>query len=297
MAKMTSTDFCQRLKYLAMSRASQYSNKFPYNCLYIHSGYISADCTGLVKSLINEPSIYNKTSPVGYYVKPSQVIPDTTVKGILDLCSGTSSNFGRIEKGEFLAMLGGDGNKHAGVFVGEFRDGGICNTVESTCDWGANKITTSYTDEQGYRWDHKGGTRAPSKWDYHGKLDKYIDYSEKENPEEYPYEWKRVWVLIKPDGSLVKGWQKMQWSKGTDWFYFDKNGIMLTGWQKLKWSKGTDWFYFDDKNGNMLLGWQKLKWSKGTDWFYFDKNGAMVTGTQVIDGKTYKFDSNGALIS
>ena len=291
MAKMTSSQFCERLKYLAMKRASQYSNKFPYNCLYIHSNYISADCTGLVKSLINEPDIYNKTAPVGYYVKPSQVIPDTTVGGILNLCTNVSKNFSQIRAGEFLAMLGSDGNKHAGVFVGEFNDGGICNTVESTCDWGANKMTTSYTAPDGSRYDHKGGKKAVSGWDYHGMLTDYITYEA--IPDDPPYVWERVWVLRNTDGTLVKGWVELK----KKWYYLDQNGIMLTGWQKLKWSKGTDWFYFDDEKGEMLTGWQKLKWSKGTDWFYFDSNGAMVTGTQVIDGKTYTFDENGALIS
>lgn len=288
MVVMTSAQFCERLKYLAMKRKSRYSNKYPYNCLYINAGeIISADCTGLIKSLINDPTAYKRTSPIGWYVTPGQNIPDTTVKGILNLCSGKSNDFKSIVPGEYLAMLGADGNKHAGVYVGEFNDGGICNTVESTGDWSANKITTSYTDENGNRYNHKGGTKAPSKWDYHAKLSRYVSYdAPKDNRT-----WVKKWYLY--DGNkMLKGWQKVK----NVWYYLDdKTGEMLTGWQKLKWSKGEDWFYFDD-SGKMLTGWQQLKWSKGTNWFYFYDTGAMATGTVTIDGKTYKFDDNGVWI-
>jgi lactocepin len=34
----------------------------------------------------------------------------------------------------------------------------------------------------------------------------------------------------------------------------------------------------------------------GGKWYYIDANGYMVTGTQKINGKTYKFNSNGVWI-
>jgi len=287
---MTNKEFCDRLKYMATQRKSMYKNAYPYNCCYIYGdGSISADCIGLVKSLINNPDVYNKTSPAGYFVKPgSGPCPDTTEKGILNLCTDVSYSFASLTPGEYLYMAG-----HAGVYVGEFTDGsGSCNVVECTPAFGGG-ITTSYVDKSGRRFNHRGGSQVAS-WEAHGKLSKYITYKKEEDPLDQPATWEQVWILRSPSGTLLKGWQP----KKGKWYYLDKDGIMLTGWQKLKWSKGTDWFYFDDKNGNMLTGWQKLKWSKGTDTFYFDpESGAMVTGTQVIDGKTYKFDENGALIS
>jgi len=39
----------------------------------------------------------------------------------------------------------------------------------------------------------------------------------------------------------------------------------------------------------MATGWLKYN----THWFYFNPKGYMLTGKQVIDGKTYEFDSNG----
>ena len=73
---------------------------------------------------------------------------------------------------------------------------------------------------------------------------------------------------------------------------------MITGWQKLKWSEGIDWFYFDDKNGNMLTGWQTLNWSGGRNTFYFmPDSGTLVSNTCInIDNKKYCFDENGCLI-
>ena len=253
---MTKDEFCYRLKYLAMQRSSYYSNEYPFNCLYIHeNGVLSADCTNLIKSLINNPEIYDKTSPAGYWVKPGQVIPDYSVREILNTCTGVSTNFKSIPVGSFLAM---GANKHAGIYVGEFNDGGICNTVEATTDWGADKITTSYTDSSGKRYNHKGGTMAVSSWDAHGLLTKYIDYRDH-------IKWRKKWHLY-VDGEMVKGkWYEV---KG-EWYLFDIYGIMLTGWQKRK----GEWYYLDPKTG------------------------AMVTGEVWIGNKLYKFDTDGKLIS
>ena len=277
---MTANDFCYRLKYMALNRESFYSNSFPKNCLYINNGgVLSADCIGMIKSLINEPDAYKRTSPVGYYVKPSQVIPDTTEKGILNLCSDVTSNFNKLVAGEYLYMDG-----HAGIYVGEFTDGsGTVNVIECTPAFGGG-ITTSYVSGTGTRFNHKGGSSL-GKWQAHGKLTKYIEYAKP------VLTWIKKWYLYE-DGVLVKGWKKFD----DDWYYLSEtDGVMLIGWQKLKWSGGTNWFYFEP-SGAMVTGWQKLKWSGGTNWFYFEPSGAMVTGTKVIDGKTYKFDDNGCWI-
>ena len=174
--KQKAKDFCEHLIFMAKNRESYYDNSFPANCCQIHErGVISADCIGLVKGLINDPDIWKKLKPAGYYVTPGQVIPDTSEQGILDLCSGVSNNFSHIVPGEYLYMAG-----HAGVYCGEFEHaGGICNVVECTTDFGDNGITSSYVDGSGRRFDHKGGTEWRS-WEKHGKLSKYIEYDKKE---------------------------------------------------------------------------------------------------------------------
>lgn len=134
------------------------------------------------------------------------------------------------------------------------------------------------------------------------------------------------WFYLESSGAMLTGWQKINnkwyyfddkgymkvgWLKDNEkWYFLSNNGDMLTGWQKIngKWyyldpSKGemktgwlkvnNKWYYLDPKNGDMKVGWLK----DNEKWYYLSANGSMVTGTVTIDGKTYKFDSSGALIS
>lgn len=109
--------------------------------------------------------------------------------------------------------------------------------------------------------------------------------------------WKQTakgWQYIKA-GKPLKAWQKLSWSKGVNWFYFDSNGYMLTGFHSLKWSKGTSTFFFN-ADGCMVTDWQKINGY----WYYFTEDGAMVTGIQkglVWKGKkgTYYFGADGKM--
>ena len=69
MAKMKVADLIKGLKYNEAERPTFYSNAYPYNCGYIHAvGEQSYDRIGLVKSPINEPDIFYRKEPVGYYL-------------------------------------------------------------------------------------------------------------------------------------------------------------------------------------------------------------------------------------
>ena len=167
-------DWIKRLKYLVMNRRTYYSNRYPDNCGMIHSGAIlSFDCIGMVKSVINNPDIVYKVEPTGYYVKPNQVIPDTTEKGILNLCTDVAYDFKNITQGEYLYMSG-----HAGVYVGAFEiNNHECNVVECTSAW-ENGVIGSWIDlSTGKRYNHRNGEQK-YQWEAHGKLSKYIDYSQ-----------------------------------------------------------------------------------------------------------------------
>lgn len=135
-----------------------------------------------------------------------------------------------------------------------------------------------------------------------------------------PYQWCDDWIGIRLDciaaltgakygwveengkwkyyanGTAVKGWQKLSWSGGTDWFYFNTKGEMQTGWKELKWSGGTNWFYFNSY-GCMVTGWRKIK----NKWYYFNSDGAMLTGIHYLAYKGakhwYMFNNDGAMVT
>lgn len=170
-------------KHLALERKTYYDNHYPSNCGEINpDGSISFDCIGLWKSYINEPSIAYRTSPAGYFVRPGQVIPDTTEYGLLQLCSNIHWNdFSNCIPGSYMYMPG-----HAGSFMGEFEDykmGGIVNTIECTVAWYGG-VLTSYTDIYGNRFQYKGGPQC-GRWEAWGQMTPYVDYSTPKPPQPY----------------------------------------------------------------------------------------------------------------
>lgn len=63
---------------------------------------------------------------------------------------------------------------------------------------------------------------------------------------------------------------------------------MATAWTKID-----NQYYYFDSSGIMLSGWL----NEGNNRYYLDQNGIMVSGRDmIIDGKNYKFYSNGTLI-
>jgi beta-lactamase superfamily II metal-dependent hydrolase len=84
--------------------------------------------------------------------------------------------------------------------------------------------------------------------------------------------WCDKWTYI-GSGKTVKELKFLNWSKGQDWFYFNKDGIMLTGWQELERTGGKKNFYFEPKYGYMIR-----------------------SCSINIEGKNYTFDKNGCLI-
>ena len=74
-------------------------------------------------------------------------------------------------------------------------------------------------------------------------------------------------------GQSLVGWVE----SGGKWLYY-KGGQKVTGWQKLRWSQGEDWFYFNS-SGEMLAN------TDTPDGYHVDGNG-------VWDGKNKKSGTN-----
>ncbi len=100
--------------------------------------------------------------------------------------------------------------------------------------------------------------------------------------------WKLIdgkWYYFNENGIMQKGFQTIKGVK----FYLDNNGVMLTGWQLI----GGKWYYFTDAGG-MENGWLSL----GGKTYYLDANtGAMASGDTTIEGKKYRFNSDGSLMN
>jgi hypothetical protein len=99
--------------------------------------------------------------------------------------------------------------------------------------------------------------------------------------------WKQIsgiWYYFDKDGIMQKGLQTI---KGTKYFFNDK-GAMVTGWQKIS----NNNYYFSN-SGGMQYGWLNLD-----DKIYYldDVTGIMASGDKSINGKKYKFSSDGSLV-
>lgn len=100
-------------------------------------------------------------------------------------------------------------------------------------------------------------------------------------------DWKQIsgkWYYFDKDGIMQKGLQTIKGVK----FYFNDNGAMVTGWQKID----NNNYYFSN-TGGMQYGWLNLD----AKTYYLDEStGIMISGERLINGKKYKFYSDGSLI-
>lgn len=126
-----------------------------------------------------------------------------------------------------------------------------------------------------------------------------------------------VWYYLKEDGQMFgNGWIEV----GGAWYYFNPDGSMKTDWLL----DGGNWFYLgsdgsmkvgkvytgestyflnnnpaDGVYGAMKTGWINVPDEKNAEaWYYFNPgSGEVLGGDQIIDGKSYKFASNGLWLS
>lgn len=198
---MTSESFVEMLR-VAHDVPNKYNNKPGYNLGYFDGKKYNFDCWNLIKVIL---AGWVPTGVPGSKTDPS-VTGDVDGKTLLAKCTQKSKDFRLISvPGTYLYM---STNPHAGVFVGEFQDGGhIYNVIECTKGMyaGQDGVTYSYVDPSGVRMPWKGGS-SKGKWTDYGLLTPYVTYYDIPEPATAPIGHK---VLQKgSEGAEVKVLQK-----------------------------------------------------------------------------------------
>lgn len=170
---MTADEYIKRLQAIA-SRKTYYKNKYPDNLCYIHSdNRTSADCVNLVKAILNGYDVNVKT--IGYYQRDLSNTGDVTEAGLLNQCSGISSDFKNIKAPALLYQSG-----HIGSYIGITPDNRF-NVIECTTAFGGGVIY-SWVDQDGTRRSENGGKPIVMKdgtynrWTKYGYLTPWVSY-------------------------------------------------------------------------------------------------------------------------
>ena len=87
------------------------------------------------------------------------------------------------------------------------------------------------------------------------------------------------------EASGTSGWHQ----NGAYWNYICEDGTRVIGC----WKQIDDVWYSFDGDGNMRTGW----YGDNGSLYYLGTDGKMAVGTCVVDGKEYRFDQDGKMIS
>lgn len=171
---MKQSEFIKALESFA-NTPNYYDNHYPYNLLYHHSnGMFSGDCWNTIKCVLSGATPEN--IPIGQHFDVHKLVTgDVDGKTLLDRCTGRSRNFNTLRvPGTYLYIYS---SPHSGIYVGEREvDGHIVNVIECTSAWKGG-IQYTYVDNQGGRYNYKGGSKSKYSWEEFGLLTPYIEYS------------------------------------------------------------------------------------------------------------------------
>ena len=174
----------------------------------IGKNYFMFDCIGLIKGILwgwkGSNAIYGGA---GYAVNG---VPDVNTEGMLSKCKSVSTDFSKIEVGEYLWM-----NGHCGVYIGN----GLA--VECTPKWD-NKVQITAVGNIGKKSGYNTRT-----WTKHGKLP-YITYvkEEEEKVEQYKIIVDKIPVYTNSTNAKNNKNSVGTWSKGT-YYVFNKYASMI----------------------------------------------------------------------
>ena len=172
---MTQADYIKALE-LAVSLPNFYDNT-PGKNLGYHwkDGRFSYDCWNL-----NKVAYTGKlgTNPIGTNIAPT-VTGDVDGLTLLKRCTERSKDFKKLLiPGTYLYIYS---SPHAGNYVGEREvDGHIVNVIECTTAWKGG-VQYTYVDENGGRYNYKGGSKSKYSWEEYGLPTLYVDFSKAMN--------------------------------------------------------------------------------------------------------------------
>ena len=173
---ISAEELVNRLIIVANNK-SVYSQEYKFNSLYWNGTHWSADCSNLIKSIINGRDVYNPK--IGSFQKTFPVVEDVNANNLILKCNNISNNFNNLlDVPRLLHLKDNQGNGHVGVYLGKtlISSNGNVNVIESTVSWQANGIIYSWVDHDGTRRLYEGGPLSEMKynWTSHGSLDQWV---------------------------------------------------------------------------------------------------------------------------
>ena len=173
---ISAEELVNRLIIVANNK-SVYSQEYKFNSLYWNGTHWSADCSNLIKSIINGRDVYNPK--IGSFQKTFPVVEDVNANNLILKCNNISNNFNiLLDAPRLLHLKDNQGHGHVGVYLGKtlISSNGNVNVIESTVSWQANGIIYSWVDHDGTRRLYEGGPLSEMKynWTSHGSLDQWV---------------------------------------------------------------------------------------------------------------------------
>lgn len=188
---------------------------------------------------------------------------------------GVADHIGIIEEDKGKTVVTIEGNTSADNKGSQSNGGVFERTRKKNLILGAFRPAyqqTGWVQNSGWFYFDEDGELVRDKWivykgkDYYLKLDGSMAADEYIKCANYDQRHLLWWV----DGNGICNEKNYKWTK-------DSRGWMLSGVQTA-WTARSEWAKIDGK------------------WYYFGNDGYMLTGKHVVDGGTYVFDDEGALI-
>ena len=174
----------------------------------IGKNYFMFDCIGLIKGILWGWNGSNKIyGGAGYACNG---VPDVNTEGMLSKCTNVSTDFSKIEIGEYLWMSG-----HCAIYIGD----GLC--VECTPVW-KNGVQVTAVANIGKKSGYNSRT-----WTKHGKLP-YITYEKEEQEEVKQYKIIVDKIPVYTNANNAKNHKNSTgtWKKGTYYVFNEAYGMI-----------------------------------------------------------------------